>query len=65
MYVKVMPSDLKTVKVIKRKIRGHYTVSLTLPIDVVKRHGLDNREDEEIIIAYVCKADEDCEVQNS
>jgi hypothetical protein len=54
------PADVKTVRLIVRSRGGaRQHASLTLPPDIVRRYDLKDKD--EIVVAYVCKADENPE----
>lgn len=56
MKIDVLPADLKTVKLRVTKRGPYINNHITIPIDVVKRHDL--KDDEEIVVAFVCRAKE-------
>ena len=56
MKIYILPADLKTVRISKKNMTG----IITIPQDLMRRYDLKEKED--IIIAYVCKADEDIKI---
>jgi hypothetical protein len=62
MNIKALPCDIKTLKVVTRRANGRIYASVNIPTDVVRRYDL--KRGDHIVIAYICKGGEDCQVKN-
>ena len=58
MNVEIMPADLKTVTLQVRKIGDSKKSSFAFPREIVDRYDLKDKE--KIVIAFICRAGEDC-----
>lgn len=64
MKVNILPADMKTVRIVlKNTSETSKSGHIALPQDIIRRHKLEDKD--EIIIGFLCKADEDLDVEPS
>lgn len=56
MKLDILPANMRAAKLIKNARRSR-TLMVTIPVDIVERYDL--KPGEQVMIAYLCKADED------
>lgn len=57
MQIKILPADLVSVKARRKKRLSSSTIEVTIPSTIVRRYDL--KDQDQIMICYVCRADED------
>jgi hypothetical protein len=57
MKVNVLPADIKEVRITAQRAHGYRVFRVTLPSVIVKRYDL--KHGDTILLAYLCKSDQD------